>query len=190
MFKRGFKTWCERAAIDARKQNGLKSIDPFDLKILAGTLGAKIIYPENIKGLDSNALKILVQKDPESWSALTIKIKGAVIIILNSAHSSARQMSDLAHELSHLLIGHTPSQVKVSPNGLLLTTYDKQQEDEATWLAGCLLLPREACLHIYRKRMDSRVSTEQYGISKAMLLFRLRVTGTDRQINRWSQRTA
>jgi len=35
----------------------------------------------------------------------------------------------------------------MSPNsGMALRTHNEEQEEEANWLAGCLLLPREALL--------------------------------------------
>ena len=81
--------------------------------------------------------------DGESWSAATVVEGNRHAIILNSAHSPARQNSDLMHELAHLIRAHTPARMDVSADGLLLlNTYDRKQEDEANWLAGCLLLPR------------------------------------------------
>ena len=188
MFKRGFKTWCENASLDVRRRLNLKAVDPVDLKELALKLGAKIVYPENVPGFDRAALRTLTQSDPDSWSALTIKSGEQVVIVLNSTHSSARQMSDLAHELSHLLIGHESSAMSMSKDGLLLTTFDRQQEDEAAWLAGCLLLPREACLHVGRRRIDARIIARQYGISQDMLKFRLQVTGANRQVGGWPRK--
>jgi hypothetical protein len=34
--------------------------------------------------------------------------------------------------------------------GVSLRTYNKDQEDDANWLAGCILLPREALLYARR----------------------------------------
>jgi len=51
------------------------------------------------------------------------------------------------HELAHLIIGHEPARVVVSPDMILaVRTYDQGQEEEAAWLSGCLLLPRPALL--------------------------------------------
>jgi hypothetical protein len=45
------------------------------------------------------------------------------------------------HELAHVIIGHEPARVDVTEGGsLILNTYNREQEDEADWLAGCLSL--------------------------------------------------
>jgi len=89
------------------------------------------------------------------------------------------------HELSHLLIGHSPVRVDISQNGaLLLNTYDKKQEDEAAWLSGCLLLPREALLLIRKRRMTLQAAAREYEVSLRMLNYRMGVTGVDYQIAR------
>ena len=49
--------------------------------------------------------------------------------------------------LAHILLGHKPTRVFMNPHtGLALRTHDKEQEEEAGWLAGCLMLPREVLL--------------------------------------------
>jgi len=89
------------------------------------------------------------------------------------------------HELAHLLIGHSAARADISRDGcLLLNSYDKEQEDEANWFAGALLLPRSAALNIVVERMDSNVAADRYGISTKMLKWRLDATGVRRQFER------
>jgi hypothetical protein len=189
VFARGFKTWCEQVALQQRRNLGLSPTDPLDPHGLAAHLNVQVWKAEDIPGLESQYLHILLVSDPESWSAATLLLGNRPLIILNSAHSKGRQSSDLMHELSHLIIGHEPGRVDVSENGLLmLTTFNKDQEDEATWLAGCLLLPREALLFIRRKKMsDSEVETK-YQVSNQMYQYRLRVSGVDSQLSRAKQK--
>lgn len=116
---------------------------------------------------------------------MTLTVGSKDLIILNPAHSGGRPASDLMHEVAHLLMGHKPARVYVSEDGLLmLDTYDRVQEEEARWLAGCLLLPREALVFIRRGNMDLRTAAEKYGVSLDMLQYRLNVTGVDRQLRR------
>ena len=71
-----------------------------------------------------------------------------------------------------------------STSGMALRTYNEEQEEEANWLGGCLLLPREALIAIRRKGgPDEDVCTE-YGVSQAMLRFRCNVTGVETQLRR------
>lgn len=87
-------------------------------------------------------------------------------------HSEGRLASDIMHELAHIILGHEPARVEVSKDGLLiLSTYDKTQEEEAKWLSGCLLLPREAPLLIRRSGLSPEVAAAKYGVSVPMLPF-------------------
>ena len=178
MYERGFKSRAERIAIRLRKSLGTTAVDPVDMMAVAEKYDIPVWYPEDIAGLPVDAKEILLENDSSSWSAITIDFNGKMAIILNSAHSKARQASNLAHEVSHIIIGHKGAQHFVDPNaGLLLSSYDKKEEDEANWLSGCLLLPREACIHIKKKKLSDAQATKKYGISKEMLNYRMNVTG-------------
>jgi Zn-dependent peptidase ImmA (M78 family) len=75
--------------------------------------------------------------------------------------------------------------VFVAPDGsLLLNTYDKAQEEEAKWLAGCLLLPREALMRIRALRLAEDDAAQRYGVSTSMLRYRLQVSGVNVQLAR------
>jgi Zn-dependent peptidase ImmA (M78 family) len=107
------------------------------------------------------------------------------VIIFNSSHRGGRPASDLMHELAHVIIGHEPARVDVTEDGsLILNTYNRDQEDEANWLAGCLLLARDALLWIKRQGLDPREAAKQYGVSVAMLQYRLNVSGVEQQLQR------
>ena len=57
--------------------------------------------------------------------------------------------------------------------------FDRNKEDEAKWLSGSLLLPRDALLHIRRRKLGDEEACETYGCSKEMLNYHLRVTGVE-----------
>jgi Zn-dependent peptidase ImmA (M78 family) len=185
MFARGFKSWCENVAIQQRRELKLQQNDPLDPRVLAKHLGIEVWHAEEIPGLDKKYLKILLEDDPDSWSAITLSVGATNLIILNSSHFGGRPASDLMHELSHILIGHEPTRAYVTEDGLLmLNAYDRSQEEEARWLAGCLLLPRDALLQIRLQRMNLKVAARKYGVSSDMLRYRLNVTGIDNQLSR------
>ena len=188
MFQRGFKAWCENVAIEVRRQLGLEAHESLDTYKLAEHLNAEVVHPEAVDGVDSQTLRVLLQIDPDSWSAITVTVRPKPVIVLNSAHSPARRASSLAHELAHILIGHAASQTGISPQGMLLTTYDRQQEDEANWLAGCLLLPRVACMHVRTKYSDLLTAARHYGVSRDMLQYRMNISGVQRQMSAWAKR--
>jgi len=185
MFVRGFKSWCENVAVQQRRQLGLGAADPLEARVFADHLGAEIRLVEDVPGLSPDCLKVLLQEDGESWSAVTISGESKDIIILNTSHAPGRLSSNLMHELSHILIGHEPARIDLTEEGsLMLSTYDKKQEAEADWLAGCLLLPRDALFAIKRRGLDSGEAARLYGTSVEMLTYRINVTGIQYQFSR------
>lgn len=64
---------------------------------------------------------------------------------------------------------------------MMLKSYDKIYEEEADWLSGCLLLPREALVDIKRRGVDFAEAAEMYGVSLRMLNYRMSMTGVNRQ---------
>lgn len=105
------------------------------------------------------------------------------LIVFNSAQSEPRRNSVVMHELAHIILGHELTSASLTEDGHFVpTTYDQDQEDEADWLAGTLLLPRPALLKIRRLRMSDQVATETYAVSQQMLTWRFRMTGVDFQL--------
>jgi Zn-dependent peptidase ImmA (M78 family) len=189
VFRHGFKSWCERIALEKRAELGLQPLDRLDPNDLAKQLGVVVRFPKDVPGLSSGCLKRLLEDDPDGWSAVSLRQGSRTIIIMNSAHSKARQASDLMHELAHLLLAHTPARVDVTKDmQLLLRTHDRGQEDEANWLAGCLLLPRPIVMTVHRKRQAATAAAHEYGVSVDMVNYRLRVTGVGIQEQRLQAR--
>jgi hypothetical protein len=185
VFRRGFKSWCENVAIQQRRELGVRAIDPLDPRLLARHLGIRVWTAEEVPGVEPQHLKTLLHDDSDSWSAATICVGSKDLIVLNSSHSPARQSSDLMHELSHVLLGHEPARVDVTEDGLLmLNTFDRLQEEEASWLAGCLLLPRNALMAIRGRGLDLRTAARNFGVSLDMLRYRMKVTGVEYQLAR------
>lgn len=185
MFERGFKTWCEKYSIQTRTELGLTPAAPLDTTALAKHLGVGVLTPEDIPGLSQETLDILRRNDgvtPSCWSAVTLVVGPKVVVILNSSHSPARQASDLCHELAHRIRGHEAQQVDITEDGImLLQSYEKAQEEEADWFSGCLLLPREALVHIKREQLEDAEASVLYGVSMRMLKYRMSMTGINKQ---------
>lgn len=185
MFERGFKAWCERYSLEAREAIDLEAHSPLDTVKFARHLGIRVWTPQDVPGLSQESLAVLLRNDGKTascWSAVTLVVQDKVVVILNTSHSPARQASDLAHELSHRIRGHEAREVNVTEDGLmLLKDYDKQQEEEADWLSGCLLLPREALVSIKRRQLSEIDAANEYGISQKMLRYRMGMSGVSKQ---------
>ncbi len=81
-------------------------------------------------------------------------------------------MPSLAHELSNSLLWHDPGSVIA---GELARVWNAEQEEEAQWLAGALLVSDEAALE---RRGTSFVDAARfYGTSVDMVRCRFNVTG-------------
>jgi Zn-dependent peptidase ImmA (M78 family) len=142
-------------------------------------------YIDQIPNLSPGTLEQLTLKDSDAWSALTLCHNGRYLVVLNSAHPKTREANTLMHELAHLIIGHKPARLDITQNGLMiLSSYDKQHEEEATWLAAALLLPRDALLHIRRRGLSGQEAANLYGCSAQLVTYRLQTTGVDVQLRR------
>jgi Zn-dependent peptidase ImmA (M78 family) len=110
--------------------------------------------------------------------------RGINVVVINTTHSPGRQSSSLAHECSHVILNHKPARALQSEGGILISSYDLQQEDEADWLSGALLLPRVALLKIAHRGLNSPKDAHEYGVSEDMLRMRLDRTGVSLQMRR------
>jgi len=190
-FARGFKAWCENTSTGLRKALALEAWDPLPASILAEHLGVTVWESSELPGVPADALALLHGAEKACWSAFTVETGERTATILNSSHSEGRKSSSLMHELSHVVLGHAAGRVDISPDGtLLLQSFDRKQEAEADWLAGCLLLPRDALLRIRRDGLSDAAARHAYRVSQQMLEMRFRRTAVDVQLQRAGRRSA
>jgi len=187
-FRRGFKSWCEQTALTVRRELGLSESAVLPARTLADHLGVTVWSIQDIPGLPDDTLRMLTSTLGDEWSAVSLIDANEHFIVHNSAHSRARQTSNITHELAHNLLEHDASPVLlVDDQEKILRPHDKQQEDEAAWLTGTLLVPRPAALEINRTKTSKAIMAERYGVSIRLLEYRLNVTGVKyqtRQTNR------
>jgi Zn-dependent peptidase ImmA (M78 family) len=183
--RRGFKAEAERLAKQVRKEIGKKPTDPIDVTELASHLGAEVRSAEEL--VDLSDLEELDELQPGAFSACTFSFDDRHVIVCSPLASLGRRHSDIAHELSHLLLEH---EIKVIEKigSATFHTCDPDEEQEANWLAGCLLLPRELLLSAARKGLTPDQIASKYEVSEQMAAFRLRSTGVQRQLGAARQR--
>lgn len=185
MFRRGFKTSSEETSLKIRRKLELAPTAPIVPAAIALVLGIPILKPEQLNELPKDVRQRLQQDHSDAWSAITVSDGKNHLIVLNPTHAPTRVNSSLAHEFAHVLLGHEPSIMFVMPQcDIVLRTHNKEQEDEANWLAGCILLPRDALLHVRRIGLTDDQICVEYGVSPAMLRFRINATGVDAQVRR------
>jgi Zn-dependent peptidase ImmA (M78 family) len=189
LFRRGFKTWCETIATEKRRSLKVPTTAPLDPRLVAKDMRVAVRYIEQIPNLATGTLEQLTTIDPDAWSAVTLCHSGRYLVVLNSAHPKTREANTLMHELSHLIIGHKPARLDITPDGIMiLSSYDKHHEDEANWLAAALLLPREALIHARKRGMTNEQAAAHYGCSTQLFAMRIQTTGVDIQLRRTRNR--
>ena len=177
--RRGFKSEAERIANRVRTNLGLRASSSVSPQRLAEFLGVEVRGGDEL--IDPNRFEELNQIQEDAFSACTLKpTENRTVVVLNPLSSPGRQASDLAHELAHLLLDHELSSIETLGGSMFLTC-DALQEEEASWLSGCLLLPRELLLKEAWKSSSADEIARKYCVSREMASFRLRVTGVLRQ---------
>ena len=188
MFQRGFKTRCEQTAGALRRQLSIRTDRALCPRLVAETRKIAVITPNELPDLNADTRSRLLGIHADTWSAITIPSEPGLIVV-NPTHSIYRQNSDLMHEVAHILLEHVGSEVYIDPKtSLMLRSYDSAQEEEANWLSGCLLLPREALLRVKRLQMRDSDAAQEYGVSSQMLQYRMNVSGVNLQHRRVGER--
>jgi predicted transcriptional regulator len=177
--RRGFKADAERLAARVRGEMGKQAADPLDAMELARHVGAEVRSADELTSRER--LEELEELQPGAFSACTFTIGERHIVVYSPLASPGRTQSDIAHETAHLLLEHEIKTVKRIGEASFFTC-DPDEEQEANWLAGCLLLPRSLLLHAARRGMDSQAIADNFNVSEQMAAFRLRTTGVTRQL--------
>lgn len=181
--RHGFKANAERTAASIRAELGLQIDSPLCPWQLADHFGVCVFLPTELQ-IPLQDLHQLTKVDPDSWSGLTVRAGGMSAVVLNSSHPRTRQRNTLMHELAHIYLDHVGSRVDVTEDGILLVSdFSAEQEDEANWLAGALLAPREALLTAKTAGKSAQQICKEFGISPELCAWRLRMTGVDAQLH-------
>jgi len=180
--RRGFKSEANATAREIRAELGLSTAAPLDPWKLAEHLAIPVVGISTMMGDARTAVVRLTKIDPRSFSAVTVfRGYSRRMIVVNDAHSRRRQASDVAHELAHCLLLHEPRPA-FDDGGV--RAWDEDEEDEADWLAGALLVSDEAAVAIVRRGLSIRDATRLYGVSVRMMQFRINVTGARKRVER------
>ena len=177
----GFKSEANATAREVRAELGLSTAAPLDPWKLAEHLAIPVVGISTMTAEARTAVIRLTKIDPRSFSAVTVFRGYRRVIVVNDAHSRRRQASDIAHELAHSLLLHEPSPAF---DGDGVRAWDEDEEDEADWLAGALLVSDEAAVAIVRRGLSIRDASRLYGVSVRMMQFRINVTGARKRVER------
>ena len=101
----------------------------------------------------------------------------------NPLNEPGRTNSDVAHEISHVILEH-PARTVERVGGNNFFTCDAEEEQEANWLAGCLLLPRPLLVRETRTGATAKDLAERHEVSEQMASWRLNASGVLLQLRR------
>lgn len=184
--KRGFKAEAERLAAELRAGVGKEPHEPIDLLSIARHIDVDIIPADELVSL--SRLQDLQEVQPDAFSAATFRLSdGKRVVVYNPLHSVGRTNSNVAHELAHVLLDHDVRNIEIVGKYKFLTC-DSEQEEEADWLAGCLLLPRDLLYAQARQGLGAADIAEKFQTSEPMARFRLNASGVLVQLARQRKR--
>ena len=179
VLRRGFKSEAERIAKIVREDLGVSASQSVTPEMIADLLGIIILAGDKLIPL--SRFENLESIQPGCFSACTLQPNGSQkIVVFNPLYAKSRRTSDLAHELAHILLNHDLSRIERLGDFTFLSC-DQTQEEEAAWLSGCLLLPRDLLLMEVRKGLSAKDIAWKHCVSETMARYRMNVTGVLRQ---------
>lgn len=179
-----FRQWCENEAVHWRRKLGLYAYDPLPADRLAAYLHIPLLPPDAIPDFDAASIMALSAAGDSGWSAVTIPVPDhSPIIIYNPGHTAVRHEANLMHELAHLLLGHRPILIQTDLP-ILRQSYRPEDEDQATYLGGCLQITRPGLDWAIGKGMPREEIAYHFGASAEMVQYRLNMTGRHQAADR------
>ncbi len=170
----GFRQYAVDLAVKVRSRLGLSSFDRLDIWQLAGLYDLPIVSLDQLTSAPE-AVQYYTQVNETRLSGFLVRVAGGPVILVNPAHSGERIASTITHEVSHCILCHE-SKLRLTGEDSCLSG-DPDQEDEANWLGGELLLPREAARRLVFRRIGEEQAADMYGVSVEMARWRMNVCG-------------
>ncbi len=183
--RRGFKSNAERLAIEYREKLSLHACDALCAFKLAKYLEVPVYSATDFLTSqdDIDRLSGLGDKDC-GWSALTMPtLAGNRIIIHNPYHTSARQQSNVMHELAHIICKHERGEQNIEiPIPLGMRHFDEEQEEEAKCLGAVLQITRPGLLWARNRNMTTAEIASYFNASHEMVTYRMNTSGVIKQM--------
>ena len=112
---------------------------PRSILDVAAYLNLKVVSAASL--VELARLEELERLQAFAFSAVTFEISTTKVIVTNPLRAVGRVASDLAHEISHIILEHELSEI-AEFDGIPFRTCRPDEEEQATALGGTLLLPR------------------------------------------------
>ncbi|MFI1419330.1 ImmA/IrrE family metallo-endopeptidase [Streptomyces sp. NPDC020731] len=182
MGSRWTKKALEGLAIEERKGIDCDPLSRLDLKRLTDEWGIPVYNMDELSanGCSEAAVNHLTAGDGK-WSAALVPLGTARFIVVNSSHTPQRHRSNIAHEMSHLLLEHEFTETLFSDGGCRnLDPSMKAQENEAVHLSGELLIPKTAAIKAALKNRSDAEVAQHFDVSIEFARMRMNASGARR----------
>ena len=179
--RRGFKAEANRTSRELRAELGLAVDAPLCPFRLAEHLGVPALRVSSfLQSPEAGLAAAFLLSAPglAAFSATMLCIGAMRVIIFNDGSSAARVASDIAHELSHLLLLHPAHRLCTAEGG---RHYDAELEAEANWMGPALLVSDEAAVSIARRRLSVGEAAGLFGVSEEVMRMRLNTSAAYRR---------
>lgn len=178
--RRGFVSEANKWALDLRGELNLAPHDPLCPVQLAEHLGVPIM---ELSGLPDCLERSLLLRKQHDFSAAVCFDGLAAFILINDGHDPKRQVSDIAHELAHVLLRHPPAN-PFHEDGI--REFAPEHELEAERLGPTLLLSDEAAVRALRLTISGQHSisslSNTWGITEQVIQMRINLSGARRRV--------
>lgn len=179
----------------ARLRRDTDRLDPFQLARYAGLL--VVTFEQVAPMLSDEALQHLLGPGKDKWSggaAAQSLPDGKKLIILNPSHGTNRHNATLMEEVSHVFLGHKPSQLGVRNTNdkgeAIARDYRPEIEQEAYGVGAAALVPYSALVRFIAEGKTSREIARHYGVSKDLVEYRIRVSRLWDEYSRYNEKWA
>lgn len=187
--RRGFKTEAEAIALELRGEMDLGPHERIDCVELAAHLAIEVVPVTALIGAGATADDVnCMVSDEMGFSAMTVYRRTKCKIFYNPFHPATRTANSVAHEISHVVLEHEPGPVLTAKGTRF---WNQTQEEEADWLAGAILVPREGALRVLASGGSMTDGADHFGVSAQLFGWRANHTGVVAQLRRraaWKSR--
>jgi hypothetical protein len=174
--RRGFKEHAKRLALEVREEIALGPLDRLDPRALAAEYGIPVYTVTSLaRACDPDVAEWLGGAGQAVFSAALVPCGTGRLIVDNDLHAPTRRMSSIAHEMAHVLCEHRFAQVLVTADGCRAA--DRDDEAEAEWLGGELLITYTAATAAARAGWSDQQVADAYGVSPRRAGMRMNASG-------------
>jgi Zn-dependent peptidase ImmA (M78 family) len=169
--RRGFKTEAKKLALELREELGADAHVPFDPYAFAENYGIDVIQ---LSSLDTEARHEFLRPDGSALSGALIPIGTKMVILENDAQPEPRRRTTMCHELAHVVLEHS---FGISLGDERKCGLGGDQEAEADWLSGEMLIPYDGALKLARANVEDHKVAQVFDVSLAVARWRMNGSG-------------